>query len=181
MSTRILKFLVMIQVIRVIICGITFARMIDWLVYLATGGILGAIIAFVIAMFKIGPGKPEFPMAKVTLACILFTLGSPFAYMWIQGKRYKAVLLPTVKNYFRSERCPLQGKIEEVRIMHVAKNTAYVLLVSREAESWGGYDYPIMKIKMGRNEKSGKWYVDKGIVLRSSRLNKDELIWPPFK
>lgn len=155
--------------------------MIDWLVYLATGGVLGAVLAFVIALFKVGPGKPDFPFAKVAAACILFTLGAPFAYMWYMGKQYKSTIVPVVKNYFLSPRCPLEGKIEEIRVMHVTKSTAFVLLVSQEPESWGGYDHPIMRLKLTRDDKTGKWVVQKGEVLRSSRLNKDEMIWPPFK
>ncbi len=155
--------------------------MIDWLVYLATGGVLGAVLAFVIALFRVGPGKPDFPFAKVAASCILFTLGSPYAYMWYMGKQYRPSLVPVVKNYFYSNDCPLEGKIEEIRIMHVSKATAFVLLVSQEPESWGGYDHPIVRLKLARNEKNGKWFVQKDEVLRSSRLNKDEMIWPPFK
>ena len=155
--------------------------MIDWLVYLATGGVLGAIIAFVIALFKVGPGKPDFPFGKVAFACIFLTLTSPYAYMWYMGKTHKIAIEPVVKSYFRSARCPLEGKIEEIRVMHVTKSSAYVLLVSQEPESWGGYDHPIMKLKMSRHKKTAKWFVEKGEVLRSARLNKDEMIWPPFK
>ncbi|MDH4388665.1 MAG: hypothetical protein QE269_08060 [Fimbriimonas sp.] len=155
--------------------------MIDWLVYLTTGGVLGAIVAFVIALFRTGPGKPDFPLGKVTCASIFLVLSLPYAYMWYMGKTHKASITPVVKSYFSSPRCPLEGKIEEIRIMHVAKSTAYVLLVSQEPESWGGYDHPMMRLRLSRQKKSGKWFVEKGEVLRSARLNKDEMIWPPFK
>lgn len=155
--------------------------MIDWLVYLTIGGVSGTILAFVIALFKIGPGKPDFPFGKVAFACIISVLTLPYAYMWHMGTTHKASIAPVIKAYFNSAQCPLEGKIEEIRIVHATSSTAYVLLVSQETESWGGYDHPAMRLKLARHTKSGKWFVEKGEVLRSSRLNKDEMIWPPFK
>lgn len=155
--------------------------MIDWLVYLAMGAVVGAILAFVIAMFKVGPGKPDFPFLKVIAVCILAAWGGPFAYMAYQTKTHKAVMFPVIKRYFASSDCPLEGKIEYIRIMHVSKNTGYALLVCAEPESWGGYDHAIMRLKLSRNEKTMKWFVAKDEVMRSARLNKDEMIWPPYK
>lgn len=158
--------------------------MIDWLVHLAIAGFAGGILAFGISIFKVGPGKPEFPFFKVLAACMLLTIGGPFGYVEYQTRQQKPTLFPVVKAYFNSERCPLEGSIENIKILHVTRNSAYAYLISKEKESWGGYEYPIMRLKLSKSvlKKNGKeqWSVVKGEVLQSSRLNKDNLVWPPY-
>jgi hypothetical protein len=158
--------------------------MIDWLVYLVTGGFAGVVLSFGIAFFKVGPGKPEFNFGRCILCCLAFTLGGPFLYVEYQSRTYAKQINPVVKTFFNSPDCPLIDKIGAIKILHAGKSTAHVLLIGKELESWGGYDHPVMKLKLTRsnpeNPKS-KWRVTKSEILRSSRLNKDNFVWPPYE
>jgi hypothetical protein len=158
--------------------------MVDWLVYLVTGGFAGVIIAFAIAVVKVGPGKPEFNFGKCLAVCLLISLGMPFLYVEYQTRTFGKQINPTVKTYFNSSDCPLIDNIGSIKVLHTNKDTAYVLLIGKEKESWGGYDRPVMKLKLTKanpgNPKS-KWKVQKGEVLRSARLNKDNFVWPPYQ
>jgi hypothetical protein len=158
--------------------------MIDWLVYLATGGFAGIVLSFGIALFKVGPGKPEFNFGRCFIVCMLITLGGPFAYVEYQTRTYGKQISPVVKNYFNSSDCPLVDKIGAIKVLHTTKNTAHVLLIGKELESWGGYDRPVMKLKLTKSNPDNPksvWSVSKGEVLRSARLNKDNFVWPPYQ
>lgn len=157
--------------------------MVDWLVYLVSGGFAGLVVAFVYAMFKVGPGKPEFNFVRCVAFCLACTLGGPFAFVEFQTKTHGPKLKKAVKEYFNSSDCVLIGEISYIKVLTTTKKTATVLLVGKELESWGGYDRPVMKLYMKNKgtEIKPDWYVAKDDLLRSARLNKDNFVWPPYQ
>jgi hypothetical protein len=156
--------------------------MIDWLAFLFGGGAAGLVLTIVIASFRQGPNKPTFPFAKWLFLNCLFMWGSPFAAREYFTKKHEANIGSVVRNYFESADCPLIEKMDFYKVTWASGDKATVYMVGKELESWGGYDRPIMKLQMVRKIVKGKekWYVNKGDVLRSNRLEKDSFIFPPI-
>ena len=156
--------------------------MVDWLVYLMSGGFAGVILAFIIALFKVGPGKPEFNFGKCCAFCLLFTIGAPFAYIETQTRMHSGDIKVAIKKYFDDE-CTSAEEIDYIKILHATRTNAIGLIVGKDKESWGGYDRPVIRVYLSSHQKAGRtiWHVEKEDVLRSSRLNKDSLVWPPFQ
>ncbi|MBI1333357.1 MAG: hypothetical protein JST12_06900 [Armatimonadetes bacterium] len=160
--------------------------MIEWLVYLLTGAFAGFVLAFGIALFKVGPGKPEFAFGKALLACLAVAWVGPFGYVEVMTKLHEQALEPVVKDYFTSDDCPIQGTMKYFKVLYATNNTAVVYLVSNEPQDWGGNDSPLVKLKLkhsptAANAKMGGWEVTSTKLLRSDRLQKDSVVWPPYQ
>ena len=159
--------------------------MIEWLVFLLTGAFAGFVLAFVIALVKMGPGKPEFPFGKALSLCLLLTWGGPFAYVEVMTKVHKSELEPVVKEFFQSDDCPIQGSMKYFKVFYATSDIAYIYLVSNEPQDWGGGDTPLVKLKLKRKGKATSkfhgWEVVASNVLRSDRLQKDSVVWPPYQ
>lgn len=160
--------------------------MIEWLTYLMTGGIAGIVSAFVFALFKVGPGKKEFSFGKAVLIALLITWGGPFAYVEVVTKMKGRELTPIVNDYFSSNDCPLEGTLKYFKVLYSAKDVAIVYVVAKEPQDWGGTDSPLVRLKLKKSnapltKKVGGWEVVKSEVLRSDRLQKDTIVWPPYQ
>lgn len=159
--------------------------MIEWLVYLITGAAAGFGLAFLVALFKVGPGKPEFPFGRALLICLALTWVGPFAYVEVETKLHRAQLEPVIHEYFDSEDCPLQGKLKYFKVLYATNDVAYVYVTADEPQDWGGADTPLVKLKLKRSgkatSKGGGWEVAASRVLRSDRLQKDSVVWPPYQ
>ncbi len=160
--------------------------MIEWLVYLLTGGFAGIVFAFIFALFKVGPGKKEFSFGKAVSIALLITWGGPFAYVEAVTKVKKAELTPVVAEFFRSNDCPLDGSLKYFKVLYATKDSAVVYMVANEPQDWGGSDSPLMKLKLKKSnspltKKMNGWEVVKSDVVRSDRLQKDSIVWPPYQ
>lgn len=160
--------------------------MIDWLVFLFTGGFAGAVFAFVFSLFKVGPGKPEFSFGKAVLFSLLAAWSAPFLFVEFQTRRTGHQFKAVIHEYFESNDCPLYGSIAYFKVLYANDSTAYVYLVAKEPQDWGGTDKPLMKLKIQKipseTQKSKMtWHIVKDDVLRSDRLQKDSIVWPPYQ
>lgn len=160
--------------------------MIEWLVYLLTGAVAGFILAFVYSLFKVGPGKPDFPFGKALLACLAFAWFGPFVYVEVNSKLHQREFQPLVKDYFDSDDCEIHGTLKYFKVLYVLGDKAMVYVCSSEPQDWGGADAPLVQLKLkklakGGNAKSGGWAIDSATVLRSDRLKKDSVVWPPYQ
>lgn len=160
--------------------------MIDWLVYLMTGGFAGIILSLIISVFKVGPGKPEFNFLKCVAVCLAITIGGPFAVVELQTRRLKQEIGPVIAHHFENE-SELEGDVNYFKVLYSSNNTATVYMVCNEKQEWGGTDHPVAKLTLKKKKwrsKAGKtflWMVDKEDILRSERLNKDNIVWPPYQ
>jgi hypothetical protein len=160
--------------------------MIDWLVFLMTGGFVGIILSLIVSFFKVGPGKPEFNFLKCLALCMVVTLGGPFAAVEIQTRRLKQEIAPVIEHHFINE-SELEGDVNYFKVLFSSNNTATVYMVCNEQEDWGGTDHPVARLTLKKKKwrsKSGKvflWAVEQEEILRSQRLNKDNIVWPPYQ
>jgi hypothetical protein len=160
--------------------------MIEWLAYLFSGAVIAGVGAFVFALFKVGPGKPEFAFWKAIAGALVITWVGPFAYFEVITKLHKADVEPVVLDYFDSSDCPLKGTVKYIKVLHQTDKVSYVYLVGNEPQDWGGTDNPVVRLTL--TKKNGKstgkfhgWEVTKADLLRSDRLQKDNLVWPPYQ
>ena len=160
--------------------------MIDWLIYALSGGFAGVILSFVIAMFRVGPGKPDFPFIRCTAITVAIMLATPFAFIEFNTRQYRSEFAQQMDDwYLNSDYISDTGVgsgMDYWKVLLRTKDKAIVLVVGKEKESWGGFDRPIIRLNFKKNDK-GKWQVDNDRVevLRSARLNKDEIVWPPYQ
>ena len=160
--------------------------MIEWLAYLFSGAVVAGIGAFIFGLFKVGPGKPEFAFWKAIVGALIITWVGPFAYVEVITRMHKNDIMPVVQDFFDSEDCPLRGTLKYVKVLHQTDKVSYVYLVGNEPQDWGGTDSPVIKLTLKKDGSpvSGKlhgWEVSKFTILRSDRLNKDNLVWPPYQ
>ncbi len=160
--------------------------MIDWLVYLLTGGFAGFLLAFVIALFKVGPGKPEFNFPKATIICCALTLGGPFGFTELQTAIHRKQMEPIVRAWYDETDMIVaeddHSGLQYWKVLAVTKDKAWIIVVGKEWSVGDFYDRPVVRLAL-RKGKSGKWFIDEETteVLRSDRLNKDSFVWPPFQ
>jgi len=160
--------------------------MIDWLVYGLTGGFAGVIFAFVVAMFKVGPGKPEFPFFKWAAVSVILVLSAPFGFVEFNTRQYRAEFDKQIDQwYLNTDYISDSGAgsgIDYWKVLLKTDRKAIVLVIGKEKESWGGFDRPIVRLNWLKDGK-GKWQIDSDRVevLRSARLDKDEIVWPPYQ
>lgn len=160
--------------------------MIEWLVFLMTGTFAGIVLSLIISIFKVGPGKPEFNFFKCLGLCCAITLGGPFLFVEIQTKKSLPGLEPTVKHYFENE-SELQGEVSYIKVLFASSSKATVYMICDEPQDWGGSDHPVSKLTMvkkswvARSGKKFEWKVEDEQILRSDRLNKDSIVWPPYQ
>lgn len=152
--------------------------MVDWLVYLVGTGVVGTLVAFVIAMFKVGPGKPEFPFVKALLVCLVVAGVAPFGYVEFLSRSKGPLLRSAVHEWYRRDDA-IEGKLVASKVLNFTGSGATVLVIGKERSDWGGYDRPIVRLHLAK--QGNKWEVDDTVVLRSFRLNKDEFIFPPYQ
>ena len=151
--------------------------MIDWLVYGTATTVLGGLFAFVISIFKVGPGKPEFPFLRCLGLCLLFTWSAPFAYVEAMTRAKGPELRKAVHDWYQKDPS-INGKMVGMKVLACNGKTATALVIGSEKAVWGE-DRPIAKLKL---ERAGvEWRVSDTNLLRSSRLDKDEFIFPPYQ
>jgi hypothetical protein len=159
--------------------------MIEWLAYLFSGAVIAGVGAFIFALFKVGPGKPDFAFWKAIVCALTITWVGPFAYFEVITKMHKDDVYPAVKDYYESSDCPLTGTLKYIKVLHQTEKVSYVFLVGNEPQDWGGTDAPVIRVTLKKLGKStGKlhgWEVTKSELLRSDRLQKDSLVWPPYQ
>lgn len=160
--------------------------MIDWLVFLFTGGFAGGIFAFVFSLFKVGPGKPEFSFGKAVFFSLVAAWSLPFLFVEFHTRRNAPQLKQAISEYFESNECPLYGTIAYFKVVYANDKNAFVYLVAKEPQDWGGTDKPLLKLKLQKMPTSAKnakiaWHVVKEEVMRSDRLQKDSIVWPPYQ
>ncbi len=152
--------------------------MVDWLVYLVGTTVVGSLVAFVIAMFKVGPGKPEFSFGKTLGACLLIVGALPFGYVEYLSRSKGPALRSAIHEWYRSDDA-IEGKLVGQKVLAFTGSTATVLVIGQERSDWGGTDRPIIRLKLAK--EGGKWKAEGAQVLRSFRLGKDEFIFPPYQ
>lgn len=152
--------------------------MVDWLVYFVATVVVGSLLAFIIAMFKVGPGKPEFSFGKALAACLVFVGAGPFVYVEALSRMKRPMLEPAIHAWFQHDGA-IDGKLVGEKVLLCSADSATVLLIGQERSTWGGWDRPIVRLRLGREK--GKWAAKEATVLRSFRLDKDEFIFPPYQ
>ena len=160
--------------------------MIEWLAYLFSGAVVGGVGAFIFALFKVGPGKPEFSFWKAIVGGLLITWVGHFAYFEVLTKMHKDEIMPAAQDFFESSDCPLKGTLKYVKVLYQNDKVSYSYLVGNEPQDWGGTDNPVIRLTMKKstakpNDKLHGWEVTKAELIRSDRLNKDGLVWPPYQ
>lgn len=159
--------------------------MIEWLAYLFSGAVIAGVGAFIFALFKVGPGKPDFAFWKAIVVALTITWVGPFAYFEVITKLHGAEVQPAVKDFFESDDCPFTGTLKYIKVLHQTEKVSYVYLVGNEPQDWGGTDAPVIRLtlkKLGKaTGKFNGWEVTKSEILRSDRLQKDSLVWPPYQ
>ena len=161
--------------------------MIEWLAFLFSGAIVAGIGAFIFGLFKVGPGKPEFAFWKAIVGALAITWVGPFAYVEVITRMHKTDVEPVVKDFFDGDDCPLRGTMKYFKVLYQTDQLSYVYLVGNEPQDWGGTDAPVLRLTL-KKEKNAKvsskmhgWEVSKFEIIRSDRLNKDGLVWPPYQ
>lgn len=152
--------------------------MVDWLVYLVATVVVGSLVAFVIAMFKVGPGKPEFSFGKTLAFCLLGAGATPFLYVEYMTRTKGPALQSAIHAWFRADDS-IEGKLVGQKVLSMSGNSATVLVIGQEKSDWGGADRPIVRLHLTR--EGGKWTTDGAKILRSFRLGKDEFVFPPYQ
>ncbi len=160
--------------------------MIEWLAFLFSGAVVAGIGAFIFGLFKVGPGKPEFAFWKAIVGALTITWVGPFAYVEVITRMHKADVMPVVQDFFDSSDCPLTGTIKYIKVLYQTDKVSYVYIVGKEPQDWGGTDAPVIRLTLKKlnGKVSGKfhgWEVTKFQTVRSDRLNKDGLVWPPYQ
>ncbi len=151
--------------------------MIDWLVYGTAATVVGGLLALVVAMFKVGPGKPEFSFLRCLGLCLLLTWGGPFAYVEAMTRSKGPELRKAVHDWYEKDPS-IDGKLVGQKVLACGPKGATVLVIGSERAIWGT-DRPIVRLRLER--KGAGWAVAETKVLRSSRLDKDEFIFPPYQ
>jgi hypothetical protein len=159
--------------------------MIEWLAYLFSGAVIAGVGAFIFALFKVGPGKPEFAFWKAIAGALAITWAGPFAYIEVITKLHREDVLPVAQDFFDSSDCPLKGTLKYIKVLHQTDKVSYIYLVGNEPQDWGGTDSPVIRLTLKKQGKvTGKlhgWEVTKSELLRSDRLQKDSIVWPPYQ
>lgn len=159
--------------------------MIDWLVYIMTGGFAGILLSLVVSIFKVAPGKPEFNFGRCVALCMAFTYAAPFAFVEFQSKKLGDDITAPVHYYFDNE-STLNGDITKIKVLFATKETATVYMAVDEMQSWGGVDHPLAKLTLkkkdwkAKNGKEYRWKVIHEEVIRSDRMSKEGVVWPPY-
>lgn len=152
--------------------------MVDWLVYLVATTVVGSVVAFVIAMFKVGPGKPEFSFGKTLAVCLVLVGAAPFGYVEYLTRSKGPALRVAIHEWYRHDDA-IDGKLVSQKVLAFSGSAATVLVIGKERSDWGGWDRPIVRLKLAKSGKA--WQIEEATVLRSFRLGKDEFIFPPYQ
>ena len=160
--------------------------MIEWLAYLFSGAVVAGVGAFIFALFKVGPGKPDFAFWKAITGALIITWVGPFAYVEVITKMHKNDVFPVVQDYFDGSDCPLKGTIKSIKVLHQTDKVSQVYLVGNEPQEWGGTDAPVIRLTLKKengkiSNKFHGWEVTKTVIVRSDRLQKDNIVWPPYQ
>ena len=151
---------------------------IDWIVYLVVTVVAGGLLSFAIALFKVGPGRPDFPFAKVAAGCLALTTAGPFLFVEAQTRLRRDALAPAVRAWYaRSD--DITGALVGMKVLLCTPTRATVLVIGREPAMWGD-DRPIVRLTLVR-KAGAAWSVGDAQVLRSGRLDKDEFVMPPYQ
>jgi hypothetical protein len=156
--------------------------MLDWIVYFLLGGVVSGVLCLVYGMIRTGPGKKEFRFGQAALIISIFVYAAPFGLVELQTMRLKKELDPVVKKFFRSPACPLFDDMHSFKVLFSTNTSASVLLIGKEQDKWGGYDYPVMRLQIKKTIGATKsvWKVEDSEVIRSERLDKDNFVLPPY-
>lgn len=152
--------------------------MIDWLAYILGTVVIGGGAAVVLAMFKIGPGKPEFSFGKALAACLTLVGATPFLFIEGVTRAKMPQYASAVSTWYRSSDS-LTGKIVSKKVLWSTRDKATLLVIGEEPEDWGGMDRPAIQLTLEREK--GAWRVTRERVMRSIRLDKDEFMFPPYQ
>lgn len=152
--------------------------MIDWLAYVFGTLVIGGGLAVLVAMFKIGPGKPEFSFGKALAISLVLVGGTPFLFIEGLSRTKLPQLNHAIATWYDSSNS-LTGKIVSKKVLWASGDKATILVIGEEPEDWGGMDRPAIQLLAER--KNGSWSVTRERVMRSIRLDKDEFMFPPYQ
>ncbi len=137
----------------------------------------GIILSMLIQLLRPMKNRLESNSPLVCLFCLLFTFTAPFAYVEILTKMKGNEIKDAVALGYQD--MPIEGGLHYFRILSWSGDRAKVLVVGEEKESWGGLDRPMATLILSR-ERQG-WKTDNFNMLHSERLDKDSIMFPPYR
>jgi hypothetical protein len=146
--------------------------------------ILYAIVSFVVALLltlfavAIRPlkSRDEFRPGKVLITFLMVALVAPYIYVEGISKFMGEPMKTAVEEAF--DQSKIDGPLLYYRVHYYWGNKARVYVVGREKQEWGGYDRPIIDVKLVRDGK--EWKAISFEFIQSDRLNKDHVTYPPY-
>jgi hypothetical protein len=151
--------------------------MVSLISYLVVTIVVGFLLSFAIISLrstkKRGDGTP-YPTVAI---CLLLTVGGPFMYIETLTKIYGPEMSKAVHKAY--DDAPVQGPMQYFRVRSKSGDRANVIAIGREKEGWGGYDQPIISIDLTKT--SAGWKPETLTVIYSDRLDRDNLIIPPYR
>ena len=152
--------------------------MLGLIIYLVVTVLAGFILSFFSLTFrstkKRGDGNPYF----VIILVFCFTIFGPFLYVEGVTKMVGKDMEPAIKKAFISS--PLRmDKIQYYRVNWYTGSSAKAIVVATEKLGWGGTDRPILSVDLVKEKNY--WKAKAFQVVWSDRLNKDNLVMPPYR
>lgn len=151
--------------------------MISLLVYLTGTVILAGLVSVLSTVFRPVKGRVDVKGGRAIFFWFLLIMAGPFVYVESLTKSHSPELEKAIREGFSDS--PIDGDLLYYKIVRFQDKSATAYVIGQETEGVGFSDRPVLKLDL---EFKGKhWEVADSKMLYSTRLNQDELIFPPYR
>ncbi|MBC8064105.1 MAG: hypothetical protein H7Y17_04700 [Chlorobia bacterium] len=134
-------------------------------------------LTFVSTMFRPIQDKGESRPWRAFVFWMIAVFSAPYAYAEILTRIVVKDLEKPVKEAYAD--VGIQGPMMFYRVIWYMGDTAKVVVVGLERQTWGGTDRPLAALNMKKDAK-GKWECLSYKLVYSDNKNKDGISFPPY-
>jgi len=136
-----------------------------------------AVLATILVVFRPMHKRDELKPWKTFIFSFIFCLAAPFGYCEILTRAFSTPMVGAIdKAYAQSG---INGAMRYYRLTSYGGDSAQVLIVGTDNQSWGGKESPVISVSLSKNSH-GDWKADSYRILSSGRLNQDAFVFPPY-
>ncbi|MBN9504295.1 MAG: hypothetical protein BGO01_03920 [Armatimonadetes bacterium 55-13] len=137
---------------------------------------LAGILTFISTMFRPIQDKGESRPWRAFFVWMVLCMGTPYIYSEILTRSLGPKMDKSIRYAYDS--LDITGPMQYYRVIWTTGNSAKVIVVGLEKQSWGGKDRPLAAFNMIKEGE--KWKVQNYRLVYSDRLNKDGISFPPY-
>jgi hypothetical protein len=138
---------------------------------------IAGIFTFVSTMFKPIHDKGESRPWRAFIVWMIVVFSAPYAYAEVLTRFVAKDLEKPVKEAYAG--VDIRGPMQFYKVIWFMGDSAKVIAVGLEKQTWGGTDRPLAAFNMKKNAK-GKWECESYRLVYSDNKNKDGISFPPY-